>query len=188
MLTTVDLALSYLHLLLAKLHQVGIKYCWWSSKVSSGDLQTATYCSHPAGTALREAGRTAQARSWSHTVAAFMGFLLSLAPIHPGLWPAFMASPCGGMAASENSFSSQKEQQSLSLLCWLWQMEPRIYQTKWFHILNTSTCMRAVNQLILSGNLPSLRQLLITKNQKGAERQMAGKPQRRLQKWTIMTH
>lgn len=37
-----------------------------------------------------------------------------------------------GWQAFDNSSSSQKGQQSL-LICWLWQMDPRIYPAKWFH-------------------------------------------------------
>lgn len=46
----------------------------------------------------------------------------------------FKVLPSPGREASDHSSTSQKGQQPLSLLiCWLWQMDPRTHQTKWFY-------------------------------------------------------
>lgn len=56
-------------------------------------------------------------------------------------------------------------------------------------ISSTYLCAQeqATNYFVLR-NIPSRRQMLITKKQKGAERQEAGGPQRHLWKQTIMIH
>ena len=136
----------------------------------------------------REEGRTVSS-SCVPVVSSrcLQGRQLSVVPTPADLCQPSRPHRLQGWQASDHSSASQKGQQPLSLLIagsdrWI----PEFTRPNDFISLNT--CMRAVNGLTVLGNLPSRRQLLQTKNQKGAERQKASKPQRRLWKWTIMIH
>lgn len=121
MLTTTDLALSYLHFLLATPHWVATR------SVCLRDLpaEPQSWPRSPIPPTASQLGLCSVRREGqhepdgSHRVDTFKEFLLSLCPPTLGYGQPSRPPHFEGWQASEKSSSSQKGQQALSLLiCW----------------------------------------------------------------------
>lgn len=159
-----------------------------SSTLGPRDLWVTTYHHHLARTPHREVGMTVLATSQSHLGDNIKDFK---ARIHSHQITGSLHDqtiPRNGrpLTAAPPPRKTNSPWTYLSAGSDGWT--PEFIRPNDFISLNTSMCMKAVNELIILGNLPSWRQLLMTKDQKGAERQKASKPQRHLRKWTIMIH